>query len=153
MHTPFDPQRNIQFDQDHMMETFHIPTPEAIHTKILERAANIKWETDPTGRDAHAKGAKLDAGKIRPALVLGGFARALWAVSAVGTYGAVKYTDDGWISVPNGQERYDDAGMRHWLKDKMGEEVDEDTNLAHAAHDAWNALARLDLMIRAKEVK
>lgn len=108
-------------------------------------------EFDPTGRDAHASGAKLDAGKVRPALVLGQFARALWAVSSVGTYGAVKYTENGWINVPNGIDRYDDAKLRHWLKDKMGESTDSDTLLAHAAHEAWNALARLDLLIREQE--
>lgn len=113
----------------------------------------VPMETDPTGRDPHAPGAKLDAGKCRPSLVLGGFARALWAVSMVGTYGAVKYTEDGWVSVPNGQSRYDDAGLRHWLKEKMGEPVDPDTELDHAAHYAWNALAKLDLMIRARESK
>lgn len=126
-------------DDTHRTETFG-PIP--VGTVI---------ESDPTGRDAHAPGAKLDAGKCRPGLVLGGFARALWVVSLVGTYGAVKYTADGWITVPNGEARYDDAGMRHWLKEKMGESVDPDTELEHAAHAAWNALARLDLMIRARE--
>lgn len=108
-------------------------------------------EKDPSGRDAHSPGAKLDEGKVRPALVLGGFARALWAVSAVGSFGAVKYTENGWVEVPNGQARYDDAGMRHWLKDKMGEKVDQDSKLAHLAHEAWNALAVLDLELRKQE--
>lgn len=34
-------------------------------------------EHDPTGRSAHEPGAKLDAGKPRCGLVLGGFSRAL----------------------------------------------------------------------------
>ena len=109
-------------------------------------------EKDPTGRSQHAPGAKLDAGKLRPALVLGGFARALAAVTAVGTFGAAKYTDDGWISVPKGTERYDDACLRHWLAEKSGEPVDKDSELEHAAHTAWNALARLDLLIRQREI-
>lgn len=109
-------------------------------------------ERDPTGREQHQPGAKLDAGKLRPALVLGGFARALTAVTAVGTFGAAKYTDNGWTSVPNGEERYDDANLRHWLKEKSGEAVDQDSELEHAAHAAWNALARLDLMLRKLEV-
>lgn len=108
-------------------------------------------EKDPNGLDAHAPGAKLDAGKLRPALVLGGFARALTAVSAVGTYGAVKYTDNGWMEVPNGEQRYDDALIRHWLEEKRGKKCDPDTELLHAAHAAWNALARLDLVIRNQE--
>lgn len=108
-------------------------------------------EADPFGKSAHAPGAKLDAGKIRAALVLRGFARALISVCEVGTYGAVKYTDNGWMEVPNGQDRYDDAGMRHWLFEAAGEVVDKDTLLRHASHEAWNALARLDLMLRAAE--
>lgn len=111
----------------------------------------MKIELDPNGLDAHAPGAKLDAGKLRPALVLGGFARALIAVSKVGTYGATKYTDNGWMEVPNGLERYDDANLRHWLDEKRGITCDPDTNLLHASHTAWNALARLDLMIREQE--
>lgn len=139
--TSIKPNSTFPLDADatHQTETFGpIPVGEAT-------------ELDPTGRDAHTPGAKLDAGKVRPALVLGQFARALWAVSAVGTYGAVKYTENGWISVPNGIDRYDDAKLRHWLKDKMGESLDSDTLLAHAAHEAWNALARLDLLIREQE--
>ena len=110
-----------------------------------------KKEADPTGRSQHEAGAKLDQGKVRPALVLGGFARALWAVSEVGSFGAIKYTENGWVTVPNGQARYEDADLRHWLKDKMGQDTDEDSNLTHLAHKAWNALAVLDLELRKKE--
>lgn len=108
-------------------------------------------ERDPLGKHQHESGAKLDAGKIRPALVLGGFARALVEVCKVGTYGAVKYTDNGWMQVPNGLERYDDAKLRHWLAEKCGQDRDKDTELMHAAHEAWNALARLDLLVREQE--
>ena len=108
-------------------------------------------ESDPNGKSAHEVGSKLDAGKVRPALVLGGFARALLEVSKVGTYGATKYTENGWMEVPNGEARYDDAKLRHWLKEKIGEPADPDTELVHAAHEAWNALARLDLMLRKRE--
>ena len=111
----------------------------------------LTGETDPNGLHLNTPGAKADAGKNRPALVLGGFARALWEVSKVGTGGAIKYTDNGWMEVPNGISRYDDADMRHWLKEKMGEKYDSDTELLHAAHKAWNALARLDLLLRERE--
>ena len=111
----------------------------------------MKTEHDPHGKDAHEAGAKLDAGKLRPALVLGGFARALKEISKVGTYGAKKYTDNGWMEVPNGVERYDDAKLRHWLDEKCGIGCDQDTTLLHACHEAWNALARLDLILRKLE--
>ena len=121
-------------------------------TAIQAVSTGVKTlEADPNGLAANTPGAKLDAGKVRPALVLGGFARALLEVSKVGTYGATKYTENGWMEVPNGLSRYDDAKLRHWLLEKTGVECDPDTNLAHAAHEAWNALARLDLLIRQKE--
>lgn len=108
-------------------------------------------ESDPLGILAHEPGAKLDAGKNRLGLVIHGFARSLQAVGGVGTYGANKYSDDGWVSVPNGEARYTDALYRHLLDEAAGEEFDPDSKLLHAAHAAWNALARLDLMLRRKE--
>lgn len=105
-------------------------------------------EVDPNGYDANKPGAKLDAGKNRLGLVLGGFSRALQAVGQVGTFGANKYTDNGWMAVPEGVERYTDAMYRHLMAEAQGETADPQTELMHAAHTAWNALARLDLMIR-----
>ena len=117
----------------------------------MQKLTGVNMEKDPTGKDPHEAGAKLDANKNRMGLVLLGFSRALAAVSAVGTYGANKYTDNGWMSVPNGVNRYTDALLRHILSEASGELTDKDTGLLHAAHTAWNALARLDLMIRESE--
>ena len=105
-------------------------------------------ESDPSGKAQHEPGAKMDAGKVRPGLVLGGFARALWAVCEVGTEGAAKYTDNGWQEVEKGEERYTDAGLRHFLMKAMGEEIDPDFDLLHMAHEAWNSLAKLELKLR-----
>jgi len=109
-----------------------------------------KSEIDPDGIDAHTPGAKLDAGKCRAGLVINGFARALTAVVDVGTYGADKYSDNGWAHVQNGQARYTDAMYRHLLAEASGERLDKETGLLHAAHAAWNAIARLDLMLRSE---
>lgn len=108
-------------------------------------------EADPTGRSQHEPGAKVDAGKVRPSLILEGMARAIWAVAEVATFGAAKYTPGGWVLVPNGQERYADASYRHLLKRAMGERNDPDSKLSHLAHEAWNALAKLDLALREQE--
>lgn len=89
-------------------------------------------------------GVKLDQGKPRMSLVLGGFAEALTAVASVGTFGAQKYTDNGWREVPQGQERYTDALLRHLL---ASEDIDPESGHYHDAHVAWNALARLNLRI------
>lgn len=103
-------------------------------------------ESDPNGLDPHAPGAKLDAGKNRLGLVLGGFANALEAVGLVGTYGAEKYTPNGWKEVPDGVARYEDAMMRHWIEVKKGNEIDSTTMLSHRAQLIWNALAALELL-------
>lgn len=104
-------------------------------------------EKDPNGLEANAPGAKLDAGKNRLGLVLGGFSRALEAVGHVGTFGAQKYSPNGWKQVENGRERYEDALMRHYLASKT-ESHDPQTGLSHLAHLAWNALAVLELELR-----
>jgi len=103
-------------------------------------------ESDPNGVGQHEPGAKLDAGKVQ-AGVLGQFSRALLAVAEVGTHGAEKYSRGGWQSVENGIERYGDAGWRHKLKGEY-EELDPDSELKHKAHEAWNILAELELILR-----
>ena len=107
-------------------------------------------EKDPTGRSAKEAGSKLDAGKNRLGLVFNGFYKALYAVGEVGTFGANKYTDNGWKEVPKGFERYTDALYRHLSMENV-EFKDKESNLYHAAHAAWNALARLELLLEEME--
>lgn len=120
----------LQLDNTHLTETFH------------------PLEKDPIGLLPHAPGAKLDAGKVRMGLIYEGFAAALEQVAMVGTYGANKYSDNGWKSVSNGKSRYTDAMFRHLTAEFKGEVFDKDTQLLHAAHTAWNALGRLDFILR-----
>lgn len=110
-------------------------------------------EADPDGLQAHESGSKLDAGKPRAHLVLGDFSRALTAVVDVGTHGALKYTEHGWLDVKNGEARYADAAMRHYLKRCQGREFDDKSGLHHLAHQAWNLLAELELMFRREEAE
>lgn len=95
-------------------------------------------------------GMKHDEGKPRPQLVLGTMAQALQAVIEVAEHGARKYSPDNWLKVPDAQARYTDAMLRHLLAELSGEARDPDSSLLHAAHAAWGALARLELMLRAK---
>lgn len=97
--------------------------------------------------DPHVPGAKLDHNKPRASLVLKDFSLALMEVCKVGTKGADKYSDHGWLSVENGIERYESALLRHLLDMR---ETDEESGLLHAAHAAWNALAVLELKLRGK---
>lgn len=114
--------------------------------RIEKQEANTR-ETDPHGRDPHTPGAKLDAGKLRVDLIFDDMALALLEVAKVATYGAEKYTEGGWLHVPNGHTRYTAAMDRHRLAEAI-EPYDPESHLLHAAHVAWNALARLELILR-----
>lgn len=108
-------------------------------------------ERDPNGFSPHVPGAKLDDGKVRIDLILDSMPRALERVAMVGTKGAIKYTENGWLQVPDGEKRYRAAGYRHQVARAKGELIDPDTELEHLAHEAWNKLAELELYLRGKE--
>ena len=116
----------------------------------IVKSSHIAAETDPRWLKSGEPGAKFDAGKVRPSLILNAMPLAILAVSEVGTYGANKYSENGWKDVDNGIARYTDAMDRHRIKEGL-EVFDEDSNLRHAAQVAWNALARLELMLREQD--
>ncbi len=109
-------------------------------------------ESDPNGKSSKEPGSKLDAGKVdvlRGAITY--FPRALTAVADVSERGAKKYSWKGWETVPNGIERYGAALGRHLLFDPFA--TDDGLgglglSVLHAAQVAWNALARLELILR-----
>lgn len=119
-----------------------------------------KVEADPSGKDQHEKGSKLDAGKA-PIYqgVMKYFPRAIMAIANVSGLGARKYTWDGWESVPEGEDRYGNARERHIVKERIEGLWDSDAandpkhpaDLLHAAQVAWNALAHLELKLRRLE--
>lgn len=92
-------------------------------------------------------GKKYDEDKPITGTILQDFGNALNAVALVGTFGAQKYSKSNWLKVDNGIERYTDAMARHFIIE-TNEEYDEESGLLHAAHTAWNALARLELILR-----
>lgn len=100
--------------------------------------------------EQHQPGVKFDDGKPRPDLILGSMARAMLAVGEVAAYGAAKYTEGGWQTVPDGIARYRAAKDRHRLLGAL-EVNDFESRLSHAAHEAWNALAVLELLLREEE--
>lgn len=79
------------------------------------------------------------------------FPRAILAVGMISKYGAdkyeVPYSDENWRKVENGVGRYGNGLGRHILWEKIEGLYDLESNLLHAAHAAWNALARLELML------
>jgi hypothetical protein len=98
-------------------------------------------------------GFKLDAGKSP---VYQGFIkyfpRAIEAVANISKFGFEKYGSwGGWLSVEDGLNRYQDAKTRHMLSEAKGEVVAEDSQLKHAAHEAWGAMAKLELLLRKED--
>lgn len=160
---------------EHEMETFGAIEIEPDHIQYCNTPDACSFpdckcvpmsDVDPNGLDQHAKGAKLDAGKIKPAMVLTGFAHAFWEVSKVGTLGAEKYTEFGFLEVKDGEKRYADAHMRHFLKKAMEGDADieltelakkfniePDKEVLHLACEAWNKLAELEFKIRSMKGK
>jgi hypothetical protein len=76
-------------------------------------------------------GVKYDSGKPRWDLVP-------WAemqdVVQVLTFGAHKYGANNWKHVPEAQERYFAAALRHLVAWKSGEVLDPESGLPHLAH-------------------
>lgn len=100
-------------------------------------------------------GKKFDAGKaMLDTHLFAYFPKALTAVAYVSMYGARKYTTGGWKTVPDGYARYSDARARHVLLPHIEGDYDVgDSGLAHAAQEAWNALARLEMAINSGKLK
>lgn len=99
-------------------------------------------------------GVKYDQGKPQIwSLLLTYFPRALEAVCRVSEFGARKYAANSWRGLPNGFVRYSDALSRHLLADGAPNDyrptVDDESGLLHAAHAAWDALARLEIALSA----
>lgn len=98
--------------------------------------------------------AKADKGKVNANILFEDFADALWAIAEVCTFGAQKYSRSSWRSVPNAVQRYADAKSRHLLKQYMktvsDNELDDESTYTHLAHEAWGALAKLQLYLEEK---
>ena len=88
--------------------------------------------------------AKFDKDKQRPDLLLVGCPAAIADMVAVLTSGAVKYSAHSWRNVPNAQERYRAAMLRHVLAFCSGEDTDPESGHPHLAHVAVNAAFLLE---------
>lgn len=93
------------------------------------------------------KGKKDDQDKPIAGTIMLDFSYALRAVIEVGTFGSKKYDKSNWLKVENGVERYTDAMIRHFIIEPE-QYFDQESDICHAAHVAWNALARLELILR-----
>ena len=76
------------------------------------------------------------------------FPKALQAVADISAMGAKKYSWGGWKDSATfaDMHRFEDALGRHLLNEHVDGWYDPESNLLHAAHAAWNALAKLELL-------
>lgn len=85
-----------------------------------------------------APGKKYDDGKTLWHLLPW---KAVEQVVRVLEYGVRKYgVEGGWMTVPNGKARYEDAHLRHAIERQNGETTDKESGLLHSAHMACNAI-------------
>lgn len=109
----------------------------ARHARMDSLAREAQRRFEEAKRDL-----KFDHEKPMPHLVIDSMSLALMEVAKVATFGARKYEPESWKLVDNGSTRYKSALYRHLL---APEELDEESELDHLAHVAWNALALLQL--------
>lgn len=89
------------------------------------------------------EGVKYDQDKLKWHLLP---FKALEGMVKVLTFGASKYSENGWRTVPNARDRYLSAMLRHLCAIQMGEKVDSESGLRHIDHLLCNAafLAELE---------
>lgn len=85
--------------------------------------------------------------------VVARFPLALEEVAKVSVYGTKKHKvrldDMSYLSIPDAYAIYSDAVLRHVTAEALHGPVNpQDGGLLHAAQLAWNALARLEVMLR-----
>ncbi len=85
-------------------------------------------------------------------LVDTGFPNALMVLGEVMTWAAKNkgYLPNDWKDIPNPQMSLLGAASRHRNKRLKGEEFDDESGLPHLAHEAFNVMAQLELLITGK---
>lgn len=85
------------------------------------------------------------------------FPKAVLAVAECSAYGAkeygLAYEGKPYKEVPDALGRYKDTMIRHIVQEALNEHYDPDSGLLHAAHTAWNALAKLELILDQRELR
>lgn len=116
-----------------------------LNNKVASRQqCDVHKKEESMDGQALKSGVKKDEGKARMDLLP---MDALLEVAKVLTFGATKYGDRNWEQgIAEGRIRA--AKLRHHAQDALGNRLDEETGLAHKAHEACNALMDLALYLR-----
>lgn len=99
-------------------------------------------------------------GKVQMDLFDQGFPNAVFEVAKVMTWAAQNkgYKPHDWVNLPDAESSFPAAASRHRVKGliqkvsgvSVNERVDEESAILHKAHEAFNVLAELELMVRGK---
>jgi hypothetical protein len=99
-------------------------------------------------------------GKVQMDLFDQGFPNAVFEVAKVMTWAAENkgYKPHDWVNLPDAESSFPAAASRHRVKGliqkvsgvSVNERVDEESAILHKAHEAFNVLAELELMVRGK---
>jgi hypothetical protein len=104
--------------------------------------------------DGTRAGVKDDQGKPQPFKgFINYFPRTILAVSEVSVFGSKKYSWGGFNSIENGNDRYQEGQWRHLLKQCIDgqESLDDESKLLHMMHEAWCAMAKVEMYLIDKE--
>lgn len=91
------------------------------------------------------RGMKYDEGKPRMWLLP---FESLYEIAKVLTFGAKKYAAFSWQTVPDAEERYTNALLRHLTAIQYGETHDPESGLLHWSHVGCNALFLIWFAVR-----
>lgn len=97
------------------------------------------------------EGTKYDNGKLRLAEMIIDFKIPMEELCKVWEFGANKYEKSNWKKLQNPVDRYTNALLRHLLAEEINP-IDDESKLLHAAHIAFNALARLYFIAKSSYV-
>lgn len=99
-------------------------------------------------------------GKVQMDLFDQGFPNAVYEVAKVMTWAALNkgYKPHDWVNLPDAESSFPAAASRHRVKGliqkvngiSVADRVDEESAILHKAHEAFNVLAELELMVRGK---
>ena len=99
-------------------------------------------------------------GKVRMELFDSGFPNAVYEIAKVMTWANENkgYKDNDWKTIPDAENAFKGAAARHRVKQNMqrsfGEDLlgcaDEESDITHLAHEAFNVLALLELALVGK---
>jgi hypothetical protein len=102
--------------------------------------------------DSHSPLETRKNDKNQMELVDTGFPNALMVLGEVMTWAAKNkgYLPNDWKDIPNPNMSLLGAASRHRNKRLKGEEFDDESGLPHLAHEAFNVLAQLELLMMGK---